>query len=632
MQIVAVVALLTAVASLVGVAAPTASASPVLTAPSIKQTSGNAIVGKAKTVRITATGNPKPTITETGALPTGMNFVSGPGSAVITGTPGPGTGADYNIAVTATNSQGSDTENYDLTVQQNPVFPPGFCPAPMTVGQYTNVQQSVTAYPAFFGISENLTLPDGVSFNQPNPFGDPDLGILSGTPSPGSGGKYGLQYTSDANNTTGSLHCKLIVDEAPTFTDAGTAVLTTGSPLTTPVAIGGTPGYPKAVTLATSGATPTGLTAHTAHNNKGFTVSLKGTPAAGSAGVYPITVTADNGISSLEEFVVVVRSPTVTPALTTVTLSAEPDPVPYGASQQTYVATVSGGSAPSGFVQFSLGGTLTTVPVVDGQASFTTPGNLDVNDYTVTASYSGDATNAASSATEDLTVSPATTTLVLNGPASTPFGVSATFTGTVTCTPACGTTPTGQINFGDGNPIELVNGTATYQTDPTLTPQVNEITATFTSFDDSPGDFATSTASASYDIGPVSLAAQVGDGTASDGTTAIANGDTVTVPASSLNEFSVQLSSVYPQSGTPPGPLAINVTVGTTDETSALGLGTGSQPAPASDPGTGLDDYFWTLPAGDLSSLAPATSATVTVTYGGSDDFDAGSLSFTLDW
>jgi hypothetical protein len=625
------VALVAAVISLVGATAGTASASPVLSAPSIKQTSGNAVVGKAKTVRITASGYPKPTLTETGALPTGMAFVTGPGSAVITGTPGPGTGNDYDISVTATNSQGSDTEDYDLTVQQNPVFPPGFCPGPMTVGDYGHLDQTVVAYPAFFGISENLDLPDGVNFNQPN-FSDPDFGVLSGTPSPGSGGMYGLQYTSDANNTTMSLHCKLIVNEAPTFTDAGTAVVTAGSPLTAPVAIGGTPGFPKAVTVASSGATPAGLTTHMAHNGKGFTVSLKGTPGAGSAGVYPITVTADNGQSSSEQFVLVVRSPTVTPALTTVTLSTEADPVSYGASEQTYVATISGGTDPSGYVQFSLGGALTTVPVVDGQASFTTPNTLDVNDYTVTAAYSGDALNAASSATEDLTVSPATTTLVLNGPTSTPFGVSATFTGTVTCTPDCGTTPTGQIDFGDGNPIELVNGTATYQTDPTLTPQVNEVDATFTPFDDSPGDFASSTATASYDIGPVSLAAQVGDGTAADGTTPIANGDTVTVPASSSNEFSVQLSSVYPQSGTPPGPLAIDVTVGTTDETSALGLGTGSEDAPTSDPGTGLDDYFWTLPAGDLSSLAPATSATVTVTYGGSDDFDTGSLSFTLDW
>jgi hypothetical protein len=203
--------LFTAVVSIAGAASVPAMAAPVLSAPSIKQTTGNAVVGKAKTVKITASGYPKPTFTETGVLPTGMTFVSGPGSAVITGTPGPGTGADYDISVTATNTQGSDTEDYDLTVQQNPLFPPGFCPGPMTVGHYGHLDQSVIAYPAFFGISENLNLPDGVNFDQPN-FSDPDFGVLSGTPSPGSGGMYGLQYTSDANNTTAALHCRLVVD------------------------------------------------------------------------------------------------------------------------------------------------------------------------------------------------------------------------------------------------------------------------------------------------------------------------------------------------------------------------------------------------------------------------------------
>jgi hypothetical protein len=622
---------MTAVASASGVAEGPASASPVLSAPSIKQTGGNAIVGKAKTVRITATGYPKPTLTETGALPTGMTFIGSPGSAVISGTPGPGTGADYNISVTASNSQGSDTQNYDLTVQQNPVFPPGFCPAPLTVGQYGHLDQTVSAYPAFFGISENLNLPDGVRFQQPN-LSVPDVGVLSGTPSPQTGGMYGLQYTADANNTTASLHCKLVVDEAPTFTDAGTAVVTTGSPLTVPVAIGGTPGFPRSVTVATSGAAPSGLTLHTTHNAKGFAVTLKGTPAAGSAGVYPVTVTANNGSASSEEFVVVVRAPTVTPAPTTLTLSPQADPVSYGASQQTYVATVSGGSSSSGFVQFSIGGALTTVPLSNGQASFTTPNDLDVNDYTVTASYTGDATDAASSTTEDLTVSPATTTLTLSGPTTTPFGVPATFTATVTCTPACGATPAGAVDFGDGNPIELVDGTASYQTDPSLSPQSNAINATFTSFDDAPGDFASSTASASYDIGPISLAVQAGDGTAVDGTTPVANGATVTVSPSSVNEFSTQLSSVIAASGTPPGPLTIDVMVNSTDVTSALGLGTGSENGPSSDPGTGQVDYFWTVPAGALSSLAPDGSANVTVTYGGSDTFESGSLSFTLDW
>ena len=135
------------------------------------------------------------------------------------GVPAPGTGNDYFITITATNSQGTDTEPYDLTVFQTPVFASNFCPGPMTVGQYTHDDdQSDIAYPPFFGLDENNSLPSGISFNQD--VNNEDAGVLSGTPEPGTGGNYGLQYSSDANNTTRNLHCKLVVDEAPTFTDS----------------------------------------------------------------------------------------------------------------------------------------------------------------------------------------------------------------------------------------------------------------------------------------------------------------------------------------------------------------------------------------------------------------------------
>ena len=92
----------------------------------------------------------------------------------------------------------------------------------------------------------------------------------------------------------------------------------------------------------------------------------------------------DNGITSSEEYVLVVQPPGTTPAVTSVTLSTEPDPVSYNASAQSYTATVTGGSNPTGYVQFSLG---------DGSRPFRwsearhihVTDTLDVGDYTVSA-------------------------------------------------------------------------------------------------------------------------------------------------------------------------------------------------------------------------------------------------------
>lgn len=628
-----------ALGSVVGIAATADSsgATPAASAPSISQQAGTAVVGHQKTDRITATGFPKPTFTEAGALPSGMTFVSGTGSAEITGTPGPATGNDYIVTITATNSQGSDTQQYDLTVQQNPLFPPDFCPAPMTVGQYAHDDESVAAYPPFFGLDENNALPDGVSYTQNT--NNEDLGTLSGTPLPGSGGRYGLQYSSDANNTTRNLHCKLVVNEAPSFTDTGMATVTAGATSPTPVTIGGTPGYPKTVTLTDSGSAPSGMTIHAVHNGKGFSVNLKGTPKAGSQGDYLLHVSAANGLTSSEDFVLVDQAAGTTPATTAVTLTPGTDPVTYPATSQTYTATVTGGTNPTGYVQFSIGnGVAATVPLSGGSASYTTPSNLDVNDYTVTATYTGDALNASSSNTTDLTVAAAPTALVLSGSStSTAFGVSVTYTATVSCSPGCGgQTPSGFVDFNANavdTAVDLVNGQATFTTDPTVVPGLNnEVDATFSSFTDAAGDFGTSAlVSNFYDIGAVTLAAQAGDGVLADGTTTVINGGTLTVDPSAVNEFSVQLTAAAPGNGVPPGPLNFDVAEGSTDETTALGLASGNEAAPLADPGDGLTDYFWTLPAGRLNGIA-GTSATVTVSTAGSDAFTPATLTFTLNW
>jgi hypothetical protein len=115
---------------------------------------------------------------------------------------------------------------------------------------------------------------------------------LSGTPAPGSGGIHTITITA-ANgvspNATQSF--TLTVDEAPSVTSGASTTFTTGAAGNFAVTTGG---YPV-VALSETGALPSGVT-FTDHGDG--TASLSGTAAAGSGGVYPITITATNGIGS----------------------------------------------------------------------------------------------------------------------------------------------------------------------------------------------------------------------------------------------------------------------------------------------------------------------------------------------
>jgi acetyl esterase len=73
---------------------------PVITSPSSKALT----VGTASTFKITSKGNPVATISEAGALPSGMKFASGAaGTATISGTPRAGTVGTYDLTITAQN-------------------------------------------------------------------------------------------------------------------------------------------------------------------------------------------------------------------------------------------------------------------------------------------------------------------------------------------------------------------------------------------------------------------------------------------------------------------------------------------------------------------------------------------------
>ena len=77
--------------------------------------STNFTVGTAETFTITATGDPTPSLTLTGTLPSGVTFDSTTG--VLSGTPAGGTSGTYPLTITASNGVSPDaTQNFILTV------------------------------------------------------------------------------------------------------------------------------------------------------------------------------------------------------------------------------------------------------------------------------------------------------------------------------------------------------------------------------------------------------------------------------------------------------------------------------------------------------------------------------------
>ena len=88
-------------------------------APSFSSgTSTSFVAGVHEVFDISTMGVPLATLSEVGSLPNGVTFVdNGNGSAVLSGTPAPGTAGTYPITITATNGIAPDaTQTFTLTV------------------------------------------------------------------------------------------------------------------------------------------------------------------------------------------------------------------------------------------------------------------------------------------------------------------------------------------------------------------------------------------------------------------------------------------------------------------------------------------------------------------------------------
>jgi len=77
----------------------------------------SSVIGQQATFTVQTTGFPTPTLSRTGTLPTGLNFVdNGNGTATLSGAPAAGTAGTYPQVFTATNSADTINQNFTLVV------------------------------------------------------------------------------------------------------------------------------------------------------------------------------------------------------------------------------------------------------------------------------------------------------------------------------------------------------------------------------------------------------------------------------------------------------------------------------------------------------------------------------------
>jgi hypothetical protein len=395
------------------------------------------VMGSAGTFTVTATGTPTPSLAETGTLPTGVTFNAATG--VLSGTPAAGTAGSYPIMFTAHNGIGADAvQNFTLTVGQPPAITSGSSTT-FTVGTAGTFTVTATGFPAPT-FSEVGALPTGVTLNT-------TTGVLSGTPATGAGKTYSITFTASNGVGTNAMQSfTLTVNQAAAVTSANSTTFTVGAAGTFTVTASGFP----TPTLSETGTLPTGVTFTPA------TGVLSGTPAAGTAGSYPIMFTASNGVgtAATQNFTLTVGQPPAISSASSTTFTV--------GTTGTFTVTATGFPAPT----FSETGALptgvtfnTTTGVLSG-----TPAAGTGKTYSIMFTASN---GVGSNATQNFTLTVDEAPAITSANTTTfSVGAAGTFTVTATGFPApalneSGALPTGVTFTDNGNGTGKLSGTPT---------------------------------------------------------------------------------------------------------------------------------------------------------------------------
>ncbi len=255
-------------------------------------------VGKTGTFIVTTTGVPTgPTLAISlggGTLPTGVGLIdNGDGTDTITGAPVPCTGGTYRFTITASNGTSPDaSQAFVLTVVQQPAIT-SMASTTFTVGttgRFTVSATGVPFAPRLMISDPGARLPRGVSFVAWRNA----TATLAGTPAPGSAGSY--RFTLRAANEVTPVTTQrftLFVNSPPVIASAGAATFTVGTAGRFRITTRGFPSGPAFAIFDGGAKLPEGLSFVANHN---ATASISGRPAIGTAGTYPLTLTASNGV------------------------------------------------------------------------------------------------------------------------------------------------------------------------------------------------------------------------------------------------------------------------------------------------------------------------------------------------
>jgi PKD repeat protein len=222
-------------------------------------------------------------VTHAGILPAGVSFSNdGNGTATLTGTPTAASGGSYPVTFTASNSGGTTTQMFVLTVSAAPAFTTVASATATDGSGFARVVKTTGAPTAT--LAESGALPRGLTWTD-NGNG---TASLAGTPGVDQGGVYDLTFTASNTAGTTTQSFTLTVDQAPAITSAAAATATHGKAFTfTFTAVG----YP--VPSVTHTGTVRGLTYS---GNGNGTATLSGTPA--TAGNYSLTITTKNSVGT----------------------------------------------------------------------------------------------------------------------------------------------------------------------------------------------------------------------------------------------------------------------------------------------------------------------------------------------
>jgi hypothetical protein len=398
---------------------------PTITSPSTATFS----TGVAGTYTVTTTGFPAATITESGALPSGMSWKdNGDGTATISGTPDAGTAGTYPLSISATNVSGS-TATLALTITVNAAAAPVLTipSAFFTTNQFGSVTITATGAPTP-AIAESGTLPDGLTYTD-NGNG---TATLSGTPT--TAGSTDLQITASNGidpNATGTL--TVVVGSGPAFTSASSAAATVGSAFSFTVTTSGSPAPSFGWDNVPEGMTFT--------PNSDGTATLAGTPT--KAGTYAMDLSASNVYGAAQQTltVTVQQAPSITSG-NSATLTV--------GTQGTFTVTTTGSPTATISESGALPNGVTFVDNGDGTATLAgTAADGTDGSYPITINASnGISPDASQSFT--LTVNKAPVAPVITSDPDPTFvvGTAGTFSVTTTGNPVAKITESGNLPTG----------------------------------------------------------------------------------------------------------------------------------------------------------------------------------------